>query len=202
MLSSNHTHTHTSQTAGASPTVNIIEHNMSVMTEINHQSYLLRFISTKPFQRQTPVKASVRVGTVSSLHLLLSGCKCSGRLIGERLFFFFTQCTKTWWRDARVNSEKVALTPICFLPLSFCLPTLSSLNHSIFIAEANQWQTSVYCLFCAQATALLQHPPLQKCFFPSVPLLITSRVTLNFLCPGRRDTSLNSHNYSSSPLTI
>lgn len=41
-------------------------------------------------------------------------------------------------------------------------------------SRVNQWQTSVYCLFPAQATALLWHPPLQKCFFPSVPLLITS----------------------------
>lgn len=120
----------------------------------------------------------------------------------KTFFFFFYAMHKKLVARRKGKFRKVALTPICFLPLSFCLPTLSSLNHSIFIAAANQWQTSVYCLFCAQAAALLQHPPLQKCFFPSVPLLITSRVTLNFLCPGRRDTSLNSHNYSSSPLTI
>ena len=151
-------------------------------------------------------------GTVLSLHLSLSGCKCTGtidwsdhRRRRRRLYAMH----KNWWQDkGRLNWEDGAHSNSFFpssLPLSFCLPRFLSLRlfkpfH--LYSWTNQWQTSVYCLFCAQATALLQHPPLQKCFFPSVPLLITSRVTLNFLCPGRRDTSLNSHNYSSSPLTI
>lgn len=137
------------------------------------------------------------------MHLSLSGCKCTGRLIGVTTAEDFTQCTKTGDKT-RVNSGGGAQFN-SFFPVSLCLPPLSlysSLNYSIFIAEPiNGKPVSIVCS-CAQATALLQHPPLQKCFFPSVPLLITSRVTLNFLCPGRRDTSLNSHNYSSSPLTI
>lgn len=110
---------------------------------------------------------------------------------------------KNWWQDKGKFRRWCSI--LLFFPVSLCLPPLSlysSLNYSIFIAEPiNGKPVSIVCS-CAQATALLQHPPLQKCFFPSVPLLITSRVTLNFLCPGRRDTSLNSHNYSSSPLTI
>lgn len=137
-------------------------------------------------------------GTVLSLHLSLSGCKCAGRLIGVTTEEDFTQCTKTGDKT-RVNSEGGALFFSHSVSPSFSLRLFKPFH---LYSCANQWQTSVYCLFCAQATALLQHPPLQKCFFPSVPLLITSRVTLNFLCPGRRDTSLNSHNYSSSPLTI
>lgn len=135
------------------------------------------------------------------MHLSLSGCKCTGRLIGVTTEEDFTQCTKTGDKT-RVNSEGGAHSNSFFL-LSFpFFLSLQLFKPFRLYSLTNQWQTSVYCLFRAQATALLQHPPLQKRFFPSVPLLITSRVTLNFLCPGRRDTSLNSHNYSSSPLTI
>lgn len=89
-------------------------------------------------------------------------------------------------------------------PLTTPPPRLFQPFH--LYGRANQWRTRVYCLFRARAAAPpLQPPPptLQKCSSPSAPLLITSSwVTLNFRCPGRRDTSVNSHNYSSSPLTI
>ena len=101
----------------------------------------------------------------------------------------------------RVNSEE-KLTHTVSFSLSSLFPLSSLYTLLSLLLKSNQWQTSVYCLFCARSSALLLHPPLQRCFFPSVPLLITSRVTLNFPCPGRWDTSLNSHNYSSSPLTI
>lgn len=75
----------------------------------------------------------------------------------------------------RVNLRDAAL---------FFLPSTRSVSPFFFppplfrpfhlYSWVNQWQTSVYCLFRAQATALLLHPPLQKCFSPSVPLLITS----------------------------
>lgn len=85
-------------------TVNMTEY--AAMTEMNHQSYLLTFINTKPFQRQTYSRTVMAVSsrslsisagrTVLSLHLSLSGCKCSGRLIGVTTEEDFYAMEKNW----------------------------------------------------------------------------------------------------------
>lgn len=77
-----------------------------------------------------------------------------------------------------------------------------SSDHSIFIAESiNGKPVSIVCSVLrplpSSRTPHYRNVSPHQCLYLSLP-----RVTLNFLCPGRRDTSLNSHNYSSSPLTI
>lgn len=65
----------------------------------------------------------------------------------------------------RVNSEEklthtVSLSLLPFPPLS-SLYTLLSL-----LLKSNQWQTSVYCLFCARSSALAPAPPITEMFLP------------------------------------
>lgn len=83
-------------------TVNMTEY--AAMTEMNHQSYLLTFVNTKPFQRKTYSRTVMAVSSsglsflqeVLSLHLSLLGCKCSGRLIGVTTEEDFYAMEKKW----------------------------------------------------------------------------------------------------------
>lgn len=103
----------------------------------------------------------------------------------------------------RVNLRDAALffslLPVPSPPFFFLR---RSSDHSIFIAESiNGKPVSIVCSALrplpSSCTPHYRNVSPHQCLYLSLP-----RVTLNFLCPGRRDTSLNSHNYSSSPLTI
>lgn len=62
----------------------------------------------------------------------------------------------------RLNSDDGAQANSYF----FFSSSLLLLKPFCLYSRANQWQTSVYCLFFAQATALLLHPPILEMFLP------------------------------------